>query len=102
MWLIYLLIRHHVSYNYLVINEFILIFVFIKSISQIKMRVEGLHFVCRSYVQIFICLLHFFYRIIQEFNTSLVTISDDKETTTFLKLRALAFQTPLTDDQINR
>ena len=60
MWLIYLLIRHHVSYNCLVINEFILIFVFTKSISQIKMPIEGLHFVCRSYVQIFICLLHIF------------------------------------------
>ena len=50
----------------------------------------------------FMLSVTYFYRIIQEFNTSLVTISDDKETTTFLKLRALAFQTPLTDDQINR
>ncbi|PFX17387.1 G-protein coupled receptor 98 [Stylophora pistillata] len=34
-------------------------------------------------------------------STSLVTISDDKETTTFLKLRALAIQTPLSDDKID-
>lgn len=40
-------------------------------------------------------------RIVKD-NTSMVIISDDKETTAFLKLRASAIQTPLSDEDIYR
>ena len=43
---------------------------------------------------------HPFSRILND-SISFVTISDDKETTMFLKLRALAIQTPLSDEKID-
>ena len=51
------------------------------------------------YFQIVIILI-LFSRILND-SISFVTISDDKETTMFLKLRALAIQTPLSDEKID-
>lgn len=43
-----------------------------------------------------------FLRIMPGLNTSMVIISENEETTTFLRLRASALQTPLTDGDIDR
>ena len=64
-------------------------------------RIVGRHTRERKSTNIF-CAAYLTLRIIQEFNTSMVIISENKETTTFLRLRASALQTPLSDEDIYR
>lgn len=64
-------------------------------------RIVGRHARERESTNIFYAA-YLTFRIIQEFNTSMVIISQNEETTTFLRLRASALQTPLSDDDIHR